>query len=43
MQELFKILNIYNIKNKLFNVIINNASNNNTLEKKLKKARHFIK
>ncbi len=38
MQELFKILNIYNIKNKLFNIIINNASNNNTLKKKLKKA-----
>jgi len=37
MQELFKILNIYNIKNKLFDVIINNASNNSILKKKLKK------
>jgi len=38
MQELFKILNIYNIKNKIFNIIINNASNNNSLKKKLKRA-----
>ncbi len=38
MQELFKILNTYDIKNKLFNVVIDNASNNNTLKKKLKKA-----
>ena len=38
MQELFKILNTYNIKNKLFNVVINNASNNDTLKKKLKRA-----
>jgi len=38
MQELFKILNIYDIKNKLFNVVINNASNNDTLKKKLEKA-----
>jgi hypothetical protein len=37
MQELLKILNTYNIKNKLFNIVINNASNNNTLKKKLKK------
>ncbi len=38
MQELFKILNIYDIKNKLFNVVINNASNNDILKKKLKRA-----
>ncbi len=38
MQKLFKILNTYNIKNKLFDVIINNASNNDTLKKKLERA-----
>ncbi len=38
MQKLFKILNIYDIKNKLFNVVINNVSNNDTLKKKLEKA-----
>ncbi len=37
MQELLKILNIYNIKNKFFDVVTNNASNNNTLKEKLKK------
>jgi hypothetical protein len=37
MQKLFKILNIYNIKNKLFDVVINNASNNDTLKKKLER------
>jgi len=37
MQELFNISNIYNIKNKLFNVVINNTSNNNILKEKLKK------
>jgi len=37
MQKLFKILNTYNIKNKFFDVIINNASNNNTLKKKLER------
>jgi len=37
MQELFKILNIYNIKNKLFDVVINNASSNDALKKKLEK------
>ncbi len=37
MQKLFKILNTYDIKNKLFDVIINNASNNNTLKKKLER------
>ncbi len=35
MQELLKILNIYNIKNKLFDVVTNNASNNDTLKEKL--------
>ena len=38
MQKLFKILNIYNIKNKLFNVVTDNASNNKTLKKKLERA-----
>jgi len=37
MQKLFKILNIYNIKNKLFDVITDNTSNNDTLKKSLKK------
>ncbi len=38
MQKLFKILNTYNIKNKLFDVVIDNASNNDTLKKKLERA-----
>ena len=38
MQKLFNILNTYNIKNKLFDVVINNASNNDTLKKKLERA-----
>ncbi len=37
MQELFKILNTYDIKNKLFDVVIDNASNNDTLKKKLER------
>ncbi len=37
MQKLFKILNTYNIKNKLFDVIIDNASNNDTLKKKFER------
>ncbi len=37
MQELLKILNIYNIKNKFFNVVTNNASNNDTLKEKFEK------
>ncbi len=37
MQELFKILNTYNIKNKLFDVVTDNASNNDTLKKKLER------
>jgi hypothetical protein len=37
MQELFKILNMYDIKNKLFDVVINNVSNNDTLKKKLER------
>ncbi len=38
MQKLFKILNIYDIKNKLFDVVTDNASNNDTLKKKLERA-----
>ncbi len=38
MQELFKILNTYDIKNKLFDVVTDNASNNDTLKKKLERA-----
>ncbi len=37
MQELLKILNTYNIKNKLFDVVTNNVSNNDTLKEKLEK------
>jgi len=37
MQELLKILNTYNIKNKLFEIVTNNAKNNDTLKKKFKK------
>ncbi len=37
MQKLFRILNTYNIKNKLFDVVIDNASNNDTLKKKLER------
>ncbi len=37
MQELYKILNTYDIKNKLFDVVIDNASNNDTLKKKLER------
>jgi len=37
MQELFKILNIYYIKNKFFDVVIDNASNNDTLKKKFER------
>jgi len=37
MQKLFKILNIYNIKNKFFDVVIDNASNNDTLKKKFER------
>ncbi len=38
MQKLFKILNTYDIKNKLFDIITDNASNNKTLKKKLERA-----
>ena len=31
-------MNTYDIKNKLFDVVINNASNNDTLKKKLERA-----
>jgi len=37
MQELFKILNTYDIKNKLFDVVIDNASNNDILKEELEK------
>ncbi len=38
MQKLFKILNTYDIKNKLFDVVTDNASNNDTLKKKFERA-----
>jgi hypothetical protein len=38
IQKLFKTLNTYDIKNKLFDVVINNASNNDILKKKLERA-----
>ena len=38
MLKLLKILKNYVIKNKLFNVIIDNASNNDILKDELKKA-----
>jgi len=37
MQKLLKILNTYNIKNKLFKIVTNNASNNDTLKEKFEK------
>jgi len=38
MLKLLKILKFFKIKDKLFDIIINNASNNNTLKDKLEKA-----
>ena len=38
MLKLIKILKFFKIKDKFLNVIINNASNNNTLKDKLEKA-----
>ncbi len=38
MLELIKILKFFKIKNKLLDVIINNASNNNTLKDELERA-----
>jgi len=37
MLKLIKILKSFKIKNKLFEIIINNASNNNILKNKLEK------
>ncbi len=37
MMKLIKILKNYAIKNKLFEVVINNASNNSILKEKLEK------
>ncbi len=37
MIELMKILKNYTIKNKLFAIVINNASNNSILKEKLEK------
>jgi hypothetical protein len=37
MMKLIKILKNYDIKNKLFNVVIDNASNNNILKDELEK------
>jgi hypothetical protein len=37
MMKLMKILKNYVIKNKLFNVVINNANNNNILKDELEK------
>ena len=38
LTELMKLLNFFEIKKKLFKVIIDNASNNNTLKDELKRA-----
>jgi len=37
MQKLFKILNTYDIKNKFFDVVTNNVSNNDILKKKFER------
>ena len=37
MLELIKILKFFKIKDKLINIVINNASNNNILKNKLEK------
>jgi len=37
MLKLIKILKFFEIKDKLFKIVINNASNNNTLKNKLEK------
>ena len=39
--KLLKILNFYEIRNKLFDVVINNVSNNKTLKNELEKAITF--
>jgi len=38
MLELIKILKLFEIKDKLLDIITNNASNNNTLKDKLERA-----
>jgi len=38
MLKLIKILKFFKIKDKFLNVIINNASNNNTLQNKFERA-----
>ena len=38
LTELMKLLNFFEIKKKLFKVIIDNASNNSTLKNELKRA-----
>ncbi len=37
MLKLIRILKFFEIKNKLFKIVINNASNNNTFKDKLNK------
>ncbi len=43
MMKLMKILKNYAIKNKLFEVVINNASNNSILKEKLEKIMNYCK
>jgi hypothetical protein len=43
MMKLMKILKNYAIKNKLFNVVINNASNNDILKDELEKTMNHHK
>jgi hypothetical protein len=38
MLKLIKILKFFKIKDKLLNIVINNASNNNTLKDELERA-----
>ncbi len=43
MMKLMKILKNYTIKNKLFEVVIDNASNNSILKEKLEKIMNHCK
>jgi len=43
MMKLMKILKNYVIKNKLFKIVINNASNNSILKEKLEKIMNHCK
>jgi len=43
MMKLMKILKNYTIKNKLFNVVIDNVSNNNILKDELEKTMNHCK